>query len=108
MSFFIASFSAGKNHLVYHTVENFDFTSLHIAVKLRTDIFDRGRISAAHEPTTAYVYDPRLKDIGHEAVARFLSERQPRMPSLTDGILAARGARTRGPSRQQSMSTTRS
>ena len=104
-SFYIANFSAHKTSLVYHTEENLDSNCLHIAVTLRTDIFDRGRISAAHEP---YVYDWRLKDIVDEAVARFLSERQPRMPNLTDVILAPRDACTRGPNRHQSMSTTRS
>ena len=81
-------------HRVAHTVaaeplfrragEPVDILGVHITVTLRTDIFDTGRNGAAHEPTTEYVYDPLLRGIVNMAVARFVSERPPRMPSLTD------------------------
>ena len=86
--FTLPDFGAGK-HRVAHAVEPLDFPCLRITVTLRTDIFDRARMSAPHQPSTAYVYDPRLRDIVNRAAARFLSERQPRMPNLTEVIQAA-------------------
>ncbi len=77
-SFQIGSFTAAKQR-VAHAVEPLDCPGLHITVTLSTDIFDTGRNGAAHEPTTEYVHDPLLRAIGNMAVARFVSERLPRM-----------------------------
>ena len=82
-SFYMGSFSAAK-HRVAHAVEPLDCPGLHITVTLRTDIFDTGRSGAAHEPTTASVNDPLLRGIVNMALACFVSERPPRVPSLTD------------------------
>ncbi len=38
------------------------------------------------EPTGEYDQDPLLRGIVNVAVARFVYERPPRMPSLTDAI----------------------
>jgi hypothetical protein len=74
--FAIASFSAHMTSRVYPTEEQVrDSSCLHIAATLRTSIFDIVSISEAGE---RYIVD--------EALARFLSEQQPRLPDLTDVI----------------------
>ena len=63
-----------------------DGAGVHFTVTLRTDDFDTGRNGAAHEPTTDYVYDPLLRGLVNMAVARFVAERPPLMPTLTDAV----------------------
>ena len=88
-SIYIGNFSAAK-HFVAHAVATetpLDGTDVHITVTLRTDIFGTTRKHAGLEPTTDDVYAPELRSLINMVVARFVSERPPHMPSLTDAII---------------------
>ena len=83
-SFYIGNFSAVK-HKVAHAVESPECIGLHITVTLHTSIFDMGRNGTAHEPAE-YWYNHELGKIVNIAVARFVSERRPIMPSFENAI----------------------
>ena len=87
-SLYIGNFSASK-HQVAHAVEPLDCPSSTcsyvITLTLRTDIFDLERQGEANR-ATAYVCEPLLRGYVNDAVARFMSDRQPRMPRLSDVV----------------------
>ena len=89
-SFYIGNFSASQH--VAHAVEplldclsSTCYCSYVITVTLRTDLFYMERRGEANR-ATAYVYEPLLRGYVNDAVARFMSDRQPRMPSLSDVV----------------------
>ena len=85
---YIGNFSAAK-HFVSHAVATetpLDGTDVHITVTLRTSIFGTTRKHAGLEPTTDDVHAPELRSRIDMVVARFVSERPPQMPTLTDAV----------------------
>ncbi len=85
---YTGNFSAAK-HYVSHAVATetpLDGTDVHLTVTLRTNIFGTTRKHAGLEPTTDDVLSPELRSLINMVVARFVLERPPHMPSLTDAI----------------------
>ena len=88
-SFYIGNFSVA-NHYVDHAgvaEPPVDGPDVHVTVTLRTDISATGRMHGEPEQTYQHVYAPSLRSLITMVVARFVSERPPHMPSLTDARL---------------------
>ena len=94
-SFYIGNFSVA-NHYVEHAAAAeppVDGPDVHITVTLRTDIFATGRMHGWPEKTYQHVCAPSLRSLISKVVARFVSERPPHMPSLTDALESYFGRR---------------
>ena len=88
-SFYIGNYSASK-HRVAHAVEPLECPSKcsHIiTVTLCTDMFNTRR-EGEELRSAAYGCDTHLRGYVNTAVARFMSDRRPRVPSLSDVIEA--------------------
>ena len=78
-SFYIGNFWAARSCVQHTAAEPLEEASgMHITVTLQTDVY------TGHGPTANDKFDRLNREIVNDAVARFISQARPRMPSLAD------------------------